>query len=126
MIIPSIYFAYRFNAQQRYYEQVSKFITREFADKGNTVVYRKTHYTTSPKRIELAFLTRKFTAEQIREEERKLAAAGITHTRLVIRQDSDFMAQTSKIKNNEVPSAASRLAAELNLKLDRRFCASDD
>ncbi|WP_332026090.1 DUF389 domain-containing protein, partial [Kaistella sp.] len=68
MIIPSIYFAYRFIAQQRYYEQVSKFITTEFEDKGNTVVYRKTDYTTSPKRIELAFLTRKFTSEQIRDE----------------------------------------------------------
>jgi len=119
MIIPSIYFAYRFIAQQRYYEQVSKFITTEFEDKGNTVVYRKTDYTTSPKRIELAFLTRKFNAEEIREEERKLAEFGITDTRLVIRQDSAFLAQAAKIKSNEVATDASRVAAELNAKMDR-------
>ncbi|WP_332019805.1 TIGR00341 family protein, partial [Kaistella sp.] len=92
MIIPSVYFAYRFIAQQRFYEQVSNFITKEFEDKGNTIVYRKTFYNTSPRRIELAFLTRKFTSEQIRDEERKLAAFGITDTRLVIRQDSAFLA----------------------------------
>ena len=126
MIIPSVYFAYRFLEQQRFYEQVSNFITKEFEDKGNTIVYRKTFYNTSPKRIELAFLTRKFTSEQIRDEERKLAAFGITDTRLVIRQDSAFLAQASKIQNNEVANDVSKVAAELNAKMDKYVFQTDN
>lgn len=126
MIIPSVYFAYRFLEQQRFYEQVSNFITKEFEDKGNTIVYRKTFYNTSPRRIELAFLTRKFTSEQIRDEERKLAAFGITDTRLVIRQDSAFLAQASKIQNNEVANDVSKVAAELNAKMDKYVFQTDN
>ncbi|WP_332026092.1 hypothetical protein, partial [Kaistella sp.] len=44
---------------------------------------------------------------------------GITDTRLVIRQDSAFLAQAAKIKSNEVATDASRVAAELNAKMDR-------
>lgn len=126
MIIPSVYFAYLFIQQQRYYEKVSEYIIKEFEEKGNTIVYRKTFYTTSPKRIELAFLTRKFTAEEIREQERKLAEFGIKETRLIIRQDSAFLAKATKIRNNEIANDASVIASELNAKIERHIFDTDN
>lgn len=126
MIIPSVYFAYRFIQQQRFYEKVSQYVTKEFEEKGNTIVYRKTYYTTNPRRIELAFLTRKFTSAQIKEEEEKLADFGITNTRLIIRQDSAFLAQATKIQNNEVSNDATKIAAELNAKIDRYVFKTDN
>ncbi|UOE42134.1 DUF389 domain-containing protein [Chryseobacterium suipulveris] len=126
MIIPSVFFAYRFIQQQRFYEKVSHYVTKEFEEKGNTIVYRKTSYTTNPRRIELAFLTRKFTSEEIKEEEQKLSEYGITNTRLIIRQDSAFLAQATKIQNNEVSNDATKIAAELNAKIDRYVFKTDN
>lgn len=119
MVIPSIYFAYRFIQQQRYEEKVSVYVQKHFEEKGNIIVYRKSFYTTTPKRIELAFLSRKFTAEQIKEEEKKLNDFGIKNTKLIIRQDSAFLAQASKIPNNEAANDATKIATELNAKIDQ-------
>lgn len=119
MVIPSIYFAYRFIQQQRYEEKVSVYVQKQFEEKGNIIVYRKSFYTTNPKRIELAFLSRKFTAEQIKEEEKKLNDFGIKNTKLIIRQDSAFLAQASKIPNNEAANDATKIATELNAKIDQ-------
>lgn len=120
MVIPSIYFAYRFIQQQRFYEKVSTYITKEFEEKGNTIIYRKTYYSSNPRRIELAFLTRHFTSEQIIEENKKLSSFGLENTQLIIRQDSTFLANAVKTQNNEIDNSdASKIAAELNAKIDR-------
>lgn len=119
MIVPSVYFAYRFINQQRFYSKASEFVKKEFEDKGNTIIYRKTYFSTDPKRLELAFLTRRFTAEQILEENKKLSDYGLEGTQLIIRQDSSFLAKASTIQNNEIGSETSKIAAELNAKIDR-------
>lgn len=119
LVIPSVYFAYRFINQQRFYDKVSKFIQTEFEDKGNTIIYRKTYFSSDPKRVELAFLTRRFTAEQIVQENKKMSKYGLENTKLIIRQDSTFLAKASTIKNNEVGSETSKIAVELNAKIDR-------
>lgn len=126
MIIPSIYFAYRFIQQQRFYEQVSQYVTKEFEEQGNTIVYRKTFYSTSPRIVELAFLTRKFSAAQIEEENKKMEKYGISNTKLVIRQDSAFLANASKIENNEAANDAAKIAAELNARIDRYTFNTDN
>ncbi|MEC5395113.1 TIGR00341 family protein [Bergeyella sp. RCAD1439] len=118
MIVPSVYFAYRFVQQQRFYEKVSRYIQQEYEHKGNTIIYRKTYYSSNPRRIELAFLTRRFTAEQIRAEQKKLEDFGIENTRIVIRQDSAFLAKATRIENNEAAGEASRMA-ELNALIER-------
>ncbi len=119
MIIPSIYFAYRFVQQQRFYDKVSEFVVKEFEDKGNTIIYRKTYYSTNPRRIELAFLTRRFTSDQIQEENKRLEEFGLSNTKLVIRQDSTFLANAAKIQNNEAGNDASKITAELKAKIDQ-------
>ena len=88
MLLPGIYFAYRLFAEQQYQQAVDKFIEEEFTDKGNTIVFKKTNYQATPKTIELAFLSKRFTKEETDSLELKLAAQKIPETKLLIRQDS--------------------------------------
>ncbi|UBB90392.1 DUF389 domain-containing protein [Candidatus Kaistella beijingensis] len=122
MIAPSIFFAYRFIQQQRFQEKVKSYVNKEFESKGNTIVYQKTTYsTTQPRKIELAFLTRKFTSKQIAEENKKLNEFGLPNTILVIRQDSAFLADASqqKIASNEIQNSNNLVISELNKKLEK-------
>lgn len=88
MLLPGIYFAYRLFAEQQYQQSVNNFIEQEFTSKGNTVVYKKTNYNSSPKTIELAFLSKRFTKDEIDSLNKKLSAQNIQETKLLIRQDS--------------------------------------
>lgn len=126
IILPSIYFAYRFIQQQRFYDKVSEYITKEFEDKGNTIIFRKTYYSTNPRRIELAFLTRHFTAEEIEKENENLKKFGLENTKLIIRQDSAFLAKAATNTNNEVENDASKVASELNAKIERYSFNTDN
>ena len=96
IIVPSIYFAYRFFVQQQFEKSVNTFVVKEFEDKGNTVIYKKTNYNSSPKTIELAFLIRKFSDEEIRALNQKLPFYHLGNTRLYIRQDSTFLSNNRK------------------------------
>lgn len=88
MLVPSIYFAYVLYKQQQYAQAVNNFINHEFVENGNTVVYRKTDFKTEPRTVELAFLYRRFSEEEIRRLNLKLPSYGIANTQLVIKQDS--------------------------------------
>ena len=123
MILPSIFFAYQFIQQQRFQEKVKLYVQQEFESKGSTIVYQKTNYTSPAtlRTIELAFLNKKFTAKQIDEENQKLKRLGLLNTKLIIRQDSTFLADVSskKIANNEVDNNNSKLISDLNSKVER-------
>lgn len=121
MIIPSVFFAYRFIDQQNYTVKVKKFLAKEFEEKGNTIVYKKTTYSSSPKTIELAFLNRKFTYEEIKAENLKLKNYNIENTKLIIRQDSAFIAnETAKTSaSNEVADQSAAIIKELNNKVKK-------
>lgn len=107
MLLPSIYFAYVLYKQQKYMEAVNTFITHEFVENGSTVVYKKTDLKAKPHTLELAFLSRRFTPEEIRRLNLKLPGYGIDQTRLVIKQDSIDNIQTlrssilNEIQNRE-------------------------
>ena len=129
MIVPSIFFAYRFIEEQRFKEMVKAYVQKEFETKGNTIVYQRTGYsTTAEKTIELAFLSRKFTSKQIQEENKKLAKLGLPNTKLIIRQDSAFLADasTKKIANNEIDNDQARLISELNASVKRYSFRTDN
>lgn len=121
MIIPSVFFAYRFIDQQNYTVKVKKFLAKEFEEKGNTIVYKKTTYSSSPKTIELAFLNRKFTYAEIKAENLKLKNYNIENTKLIIRQDSAFIAnETAKTSaSNEVADQSAAIIKELNNKVKK-------
>ncbi len=88
MLLPSAYFAYSLYNRQKFKESVNTFIDKKF--QGNTLIYKKTNYTTDPKTIELAFLSRRYTPTEIKNLNKELAEFGITDTKLIIRQDSAF------------------------------------
>lgn len=130
MILPSIFFAYQFIQKQRFQAKVKLYVQQEFETRGNTIVYQKTNYSSAdaPNSIELAFLNRKFTSREIKEENKKLEQLGLRNTRLIIRQDSAFLADvsTKKIANNEVDHSQAKLIAELNAKVDRYTFQTDN
>lgn len=86
-----------------------------------TIKYKKRYSTTQPRKIELAFLTRKFTSKQIAEENKKLNEFGLPNTILVIRQDSAFLADASqqKMASNEIQNSNNLVISELNKKLEQ-------
>lgn len=96
IITPSIYFAYVFYKEQQFEKNVASFIGKEFEANGNTVVYKKTKFSSSPKTIELAFLIRKFGDDEIKALNSKLSSYGLSDTRLLIRQDSTYLADNRK------------------------------
>lgn len=128
MIIPSIFFAYRFVDQQNYDGKVKNFLAKEFEEKGNTIIYKKTSYSSVPKKIELAFLTRKFNAEQIKELNTKLKDYKIENTQIIIRQDSAFLANAAKTTEsaNEITSQSSAIITELNRQINRYSFKTDN
>lgn len=88
MIIPSFYLAYNLLQKNKYNKKVEQFITKEFANNGYTMIYKKTMFSTNPKIIELAFLTKKFTPDEIKLLNQKLLDYDITNTELEIKQDT--------------------------------------
>jgi uncharacterized hydrophobic protein (TIGR00271 family) len=128
MVIPSIFFAYRFVSQQNYDGKVKNFLSKEFEEKGNTIIYKKTSYSSEPKRIELAFLSRKFNAEQIKELNAKLKDYNIDDTQIIIRQDSAFLANAAKTTEsaNEITSQSSAIITELNRQINKYSFKTDN
>lgn len=88
MLIPSSYFAYSLYCKQRFMQHAEQFIEKEFIQKGNTIIYKRKTYNGNPKVIELAFLLKRFDANELRALDSDLINFGLTHTKLLIRQDS--------------------------------------
>jgi uncharacterized hydrophobic protein (TIGR00271 family) len=88
MIVPSIYFAYKLYDEKTYNQKIETFIRNEFTEKDYTVIYKKTNYKTNPKKIELAFISKRFKDVEIKVLNKKLLNYGITNTLLKIKQDT--------------------------------------
>ncbi|WP_428231534.1 DUF389 domain-containing protein [Flavobacterium sp.] len=103
LIVPSIYFAYQLYIQKSYNSRTEVFIQKEFLDNDYPIIYKKIRYNTDPKRIELAFLAKKFSDTEIINLNKKLINYDLPNTKLIIRQDTinlrkDIMNQ---INNNQ-------------------------
>lgn len=125
LVIPSIFFAFRLVREQEFQQKINTFIRDNYENKGNTIIYKRT-VSGDPKRVELAFLTRRFTAEQIRHENEKLKHFGINNTKLIIRQDSAFIAKVAQDNTNEANTDATKIAAEINSKIERETLNSEE
>jgi uncharacterized hydrophobic protein (TIGR00271 family) len=93
LIIPSIFFAYQLFEEKKYKQKVELFLNTEFLNKGYTILYKKTKFITNPKKIELAFLTKKFDANEIKSLNEKLKTYELKNTVLNIIQDSTNVKQ---------------------------------
>ena len=87
LLVPSIYFAYEMIQEKKFRARVDNFIKTEFTDKGQMVVHKKVAVFPTSK-IELAFLTKRFSIQEIDSFQNKLAQYHLPKTRLVILQDS--------------------------------------
>jgi uncharacterized hydrophobic protein (TIGR00271 family) len=88
MIIPSIYFAYILIEEKKFNQKIERFITNEFTNKGYTILYKKINKNVVPKKIELVFLTKKTTNNELKILNQRLKNYGIANTQLKIRQDT--------------------------------------
>ncbi|MBB4803416.1 MULTISPECIES: DUF389 domain-containing protein [Flavobacterium] len=89
MLVPSSYLAYSLYREQQFKKNADLFIESEFTNKGYTIVYKKTDFTPKAKKLELAFLSRRFSALEIKELKDKLNQNKyLAGTQLQIRQDS--------------------------------------
>lgn len=88
LIIPSVYFAYVLIEERKFNQKVEVFINDEFTSKGYTILYKKIKTNILPKRIELVFLSKKTSKEELKILNQRLKTYGIQSTELKIRQDT--------------------------------------
>jgi uncharacterized hydrophobic protein (TIGR00271 family) len=88
MIVPSFYLAYNLLNENKYNQKVEEFITNEFTNNGYTLIYKHKNFNSSPKKIELAFLTKNFNTKEIKLLNEKLIKYEIFDTKLDIKQDT--------------------------------------
>ena len=101
MLIPSSYLAYALLQEKKFSQNVNTFIENELTRKGFTLIYERTQFNARPKKIELAFLDKKFSRDELKELNDKMEVYKLQNTQLVIRQDStdlkaDILAELSK------------------------------
>lgn len=89
MLLPSSYLAYSLYREQQFKKNADLFIENEFSDKGYTIVYKKTDFSPKSRKLELAFLSRRFSQAEITALTNRLNQNKyLSGTRLIIRQDS--------------------------------------
>lgn len=88
MVLPSSYLAYNLYKERNFNNNIEKFINNELVEKGFTVVYKKVNFNSVPKRLELAFLTKKFDSIEIAGLQKEMNDYDLANTNLIIRQNS--------------------------------------
>ena len=88
MIIPSVYFAYILIQEKKFNQKIELFINDEFTSKGYTILYKKIKTNLNPKKIELVFLAKRTTKDELEILNERLKTYGIENTMLRIRQDT--------------------------------------
>ncbi|HCO19935.1 MAG TPA: hypothetical protein DIT47_02245, partial [Flavobacteriaceae bacterium] len=88
VLLPSIYFAYSLYKEQEFRIKADQFIEKEFIGKGNTLVYKKINFLSNPRKIELAFLKRNFTQDEIKKMNQNLSEIGLNNTELIIKANN--------------------------------------
>jgi uncharacterized hydrophobic protein (TIGR00271 family) len=88
LIVPALLFAYQLYTEQKFNEKINNFIDSEFTNKGYTVVFKKTDYRRSPKTVEIALLSKRFTKSEIDSLNLRINTLPIPETNLIFRQAS--------------------------------------
>ncbi|MBT9484915.1 DUF389 domain-containing protein [Sediminibacterium sp.] len=87
MIVPSTYLAYQMIREKKLKARLENFVKKEFMDRGQMVVHKKTTVFPTTK-LELAFLSKKFSDSEIAVLKSKFPAYNLSNAELVILQDS--------------------------------------
>lgn len=119
MVVPSSYFAFRLFQEQRFKQNVDTFILKEFESKGDVVVFKQSSYNSTPKRIDLALLSKVFLQEQIDSLENKLPEYGLSNTKLNLRQDTSFYTSLRNEGNEALLDEKDLTIAKLQKEIDK-------
>ncbi len=121
MIIPSSYLAYNLYNEKKFTKTAELFLQKEFEKNGYTLIYKKINYNANPKTIDVAFLNKKFTDEEIKSYNKMLSDNGLANTKINIRQNnsdlkSEILSEINKNNTNlsEKDIALSSLRSELD------------
>lgn len=133
MLVPGIYFAYLLYQERKFDQKVNAFLQEEFTDKGYTLIYRKTSYNASPKRIDIALLSKRFSKAETDTIQNRLDGYGLFNTRLRIRQDTidlkrDILNEIGAVraKENEKDITIANLRKQLEaMKVDNARILSE-
>ncbi len=124
LVAPAIYSAYVLVMENNFDQNASSYVKNTFIQKGYAVIYRKFDYKSKPRKIELAFLSDRFTSSEIDYFEKILADYDLAGVDLVIRQDEEAFTKEQWDKvisniNNEsekIKAIEARLASDIENK----------
>lgn len=88
MILPSTFFAYELVKEKHYLNNVNTFIDKTFNNKGYTLIYKNINTKSNPKKITLAFFSKKFSKEELNVLKKSVTKFGLPNTKLIIKQDT--------------------------------------
>lgn len=88
ILIPSVYFAYSLFQEQKFRQSVNDFLEKEIVDKGNTLIYKKVSFSSNPKKIELALLSKNYSQDEIEKLNQRLIDFGIENTNIEIKKST--------------------------------------
>lgn len=88
ILIPSIYFAYSLFQEQKFRQQVNDFLDKEIVEKGHALIYKKVSFTSNPKKIEIALLSKNYTKAELYDLNIELQNFGIENTILVVKNNT--------------------------------------
>lgn len=114
IVTPSLYLAYNLLKEKEFHQNVAHYIAAEFENNDYTVIYKKIRYNASPKTIELAFLNKKFTDEEIKTLQSNLKNFKLPNTELIIRQKESDIDQKMLSEINKNKASLSNKDLKIN------------
>ncbi len=127
MIVPSFYLAYTLWNEKRFTKAAEQFVNAEFVSKGYTVIYKKISYNDRPKKIELAFLSKKFSKEELDSYNKMLTVSGLANTELSVKQDDvDLKSEILNELNKQDDAISAKDIVINNLRLELTNYKVDD
>ena len=121
MIVPSFYLAYNLFNEKQFIRTAEQFIQKEFDGKGYTIIYKKINYNSNPKSIDVAFLNKKFNAQEIESYNKMLISNGLSNTKFNVRQSTDDVKSEilNEINKNNITISEKDIAvSKLRQELD--------
>ena len=92
-MFPSVFFTYQLFKEKKYKQKVEQFLKVEFLDKRDIVLYKKTQFTSNPKKINIAFLRKRLDKDKIKRLNEKLKLYELNNMILNIIQDTTDLKQ---------------------------------
>ncbi len=119
IMVPAAYSAYTFVMENDFEQNAADYVDNAFIQKGYALIYQKFDYKSSPRKIELAFLSDRFSLAEIEYFKKILADYDLKNVELVIRQDEeaftkdqwDQVISSMKNESEKIRAIEAKLAA---------------